>query len=127
MKENQKWISASEVASFAYCPEARRVTDLRKLEHALIAWRDFRRQPARLKRELDNIARRTVAQSLSSRPPKEKAREIFLELVQDNTLPENTKAEFFSERTRGLRPGQESGYNRATYFRWKQKWSGGQF
>ena len=45
----------------------------------------------------------------------------------DNTLPENTKAEFFSERTRGLRPGQKSGYNRATYFRWKQKWSGGQF
>jgi len=107
--------------------ESRRVTDLRKLEHALIAWRDFRHHRTRLRRELDNIARRTVAQSLSSRPPKEKAREIFLEVVQDNTLTETSKAKLFSERTRGLRPGQDSGYNRATYFRWKQKWSEGAF
>ena len=105
----------------------RRVTDLRKLEHALIAWRDFKEQPARLKRELDNIARKTPAQAVHSQPPKEQAKAIFLELVQDVSMAENEKADLFSERTRGLRPGQETGYNRATYFRWKAKWVQGSF
>jgi hypothetical protein len=102
-------------------------TDLRKLEHALIAWVDFKRKPDRLNRELDNIAHsaarleRTVRES-----PRQQARAIFLQIVKDNTIAEKDKAKLFEERTRELRPGRDGGYNRATYFRWKQKWGAGE-
>lgn len=108
--------------------EARRVTDLRKLEHALIAWKDFKRRPQRLSRELDNLARRrgAVAETALAQNPRARARAVFLEILESDELQEDEKALLFSERTRGLRPGREAGYNRATYFRWKRKLAAGE-
>lgn len=100
--------------------EGRHITDLRKLEFALIAWKDFKNKPERFNRELDNIASTSAEKVLES--PKNRAYEIFLEIIKDPNLNENEKAAIFEERTRGLRPGRTGGYNRASYFRWKAKY-----
>ncbi len=100
--------------------EERHITDLRKLEFALIAWKDFKNKPERFNRELDNIAYTSSEKALES--PKSRAYEIFLEMIKDSSLSENDKATLFEERTRGLRPGRTGGYNRATFFRWKAKY-----
>lgn len=104
--------------------ETRQVTDLRKLEHALIAWTDFKRKPERLKRELDNLALGAAPNKATS-SAREQARAIFLEIAGMNSMQENDKAKLFEERTRGLRPGRDEGFDSSTYFRWKQRLAAG--
>ena len=104
--------------------EKRGVLDLRVFEHALIAWMDFKKKPERLKRELDNVAQES---DQTDQSPQERARAIFLAMMENDSLKESKKVELFEERTRGLRPGKAKGYDRATYFRWKQKWGNGEF
>ena len=123
-KQQQVWIPRRDCEKVIDELEARKITDLRKLEHALIAWVDFKRKPDRLNRELDNLASSSAKlDRVLRQSPKQRAYAMFLEIAKDNTIAENEKAKLFEERTRGLRPGRESGYNRATYFRWKQKWA----
>lgn len=107
--------------------ESRGVLNLRVLEHALILFLDHRRSPTRFHRELDTIANRklTPQSPAKAKTPKQAARDIFLELVQNTALTEDQKTEQFTERTAGLRSGRETGYSRATYFRWKVKYEQG--
>ena len=109
--------------------EARGVLNLRVLEHALIAFLDFRRSPTRFARELDTIASRrlTPQPAAKAKPPKQAARDIFRELMANQTLTEEEKVAAFTKRTAGLRSGREDGYSRPTYFRWKKKFEDGSF
>ena len=126
-KQQEVWIPRRDCEKVIDELEARKITDLRKLEHALIAWVDFKRKPDRLNRELDNIAHSAARlERVVRESPKQRAQATFLEIVKDDSIAENKKAKLFEERTRELRPGREGGYNRATYFRWKQQWGIGE-
>lgn len=105
--------------------EKRRVANFRQWSKALRVWVKFRNDAERFRFELDKICR-VPSLLMPQVPPNDTAAGVFRQLIEQAGLTEQDRVSEFEKRTRGLRPGRDQGYHRATYFRYKKRWGRGE-